>query len=254
MAYKLFLRRLKGKISKNVEIEKILREQLSKEQCDKTCTEQVLNELSYVNTGLVEEFENIDKHYQSTSLFLETLLRRSHFDEGRLTLRIKPCNIKRDVVQPQLERFSERFSEMNIAVDDQISEMPDEETITVVDVGLIAQVYANLFSNALKYTQEITSHDGDKKKFVSFGREVINGYFGPERDGVKYNVFSSGIHIKQEERKKIFEEGYRGSNIESMPGTGLGLNFIKNAVEIHGGVSGYEATEQGNNFFFVLPK
>ncbi|MBF0488042.1 MAG: HAMP domain-containing histidine kinase, partial [Nitrospirae bacterium] len=37
------------------------------------------------------------------------------------------------------------------------------------------------------------------------------------------------------------------------PGTGHGLTFIKNAVEIHGGVFGYEPVDLGNNFYFVLP-
>ena len=38
-----------------------------------------------------------------------------------------------------------------------------------------------------------------------------------------------------------------------MPGTGHGLAFVKQVVEIHGGVAGYEATEEGNNFYFILP-
>lgn len=38
------------------------------------------------------------------------------------------------------------------------------------------------------------------------------------------------------------------------PGTGHGLTFIKNAIEMHGGVVGYEATQYGNNFYFIIPK
>ncbi|MDA8088280.1 MAG: hypothetical protein M0Z75_16480, partial [Nitrospiraceae bacterium] len=36
------------------------------------------------------------------------------------------------------------------------------------------------------------------------------------------------------------------------PGTGHGLAFIKNVIELHGGVIGYEATPYGNNFYFIL--
>ena len=71
---------------------------------------------------------------------------------------------------------------------------------------------------------------------------------------MKYNVFSTGPHIEPSEREKIFEEGYRGANAVNRPGTGHGLGFVKNAVEIHGGVVGYEATQYGNNFYFVFPK
>ena len=63
----------------------------------------------------------------------------------------------------------------------------------------------------------------------------------------------TGPHIAVEEREKIFEEGYRGSNISNKPGTGHGLTFIRNAIDMHGGVAGYEANQYGNNFYFIIP-
>jgi signal transduction histidine kinase len=143
---------------------------------------------------------------------------------------------------------------MGISVNYQQSGIPDQETISVVDVGLMAQVYANLFSNALKYTEEITTSSNEKKKYVSYGHEIIMDYFGPGKDGIKYNVFSTGPHIPVEERSRIFEDEYRGSNVLQRPGTGHGLAFIKVAVELHGGVVGYEPTQYGNNFFLILPR
>ena len=254
MVYKLFLRRLKGKISKNIEIEGLLDKLLSEECCDRSHMEPVLAELMDVNMALTEELGTIEKHYRNMSLFLETLLRRSHFDQGRLTLRTTPCNIKLDVVQPQLERYIEHFREMGINIDDKFGGLPSEEIISVVDVGLVAQVYANFLSNALKYTQEVTTWNGEKKKYIAYGREVIGDFYGPGKDGVKYNVFSTGPHIPPDERDKIFDEGFRGSNAVNKPGTGHGLAFIKNAVEIHGGTVGVEATALGNNFYFIIPK
>lgn len=253
MIYKLFLRRLRGKIMKNKEIENRLSEYSTKGQCDEAVMEDLLKELIEVNQGLNGELENIEKHYKNMSLFLETLFRRSHFDQGKLTLRTKACNMKKDVVQPQLERYMEQFQKAGISIDDRFSGIPDEEIISVVDIGLIAQVYANLFSNAFKYTQEVIIDTGEKRKYISYGRETIKDFFGPGRDGVKYNVFSTGPHIAPEEREEIFEEEYRGSNALSKPGTGHGLTFIKNAIEMHGGVVGYEATQYGNNFYFIIP-
>jgi signal transduction histidine kinase len=254
MIYKLYLKHLRKKVMKNRELEKLLTRYSTGEPGEGLSLEQIRAELSEVNQGLVEEMENIEKHYQNMSLFLETLFRRSHFDKGRLTLRKKPCNMKKDVVQPQLERFSGQFRDMGIAVDDRLSGIPDEEVISVVDVGLMAQVYANLFSNAMKYAQEVVAESGERKKYVSYGREVIGDCFGPGQDGIKYNVFSTGPHIPSEERERIFEDEYRGSNVSNRPGTGHGLAFIRNAVEIHGGIVGYEATQYGNNFYFILPK
>lgn len=254
MVYKLFLKGLRNKILKNVEMEKVFSLKSSAGECDEACMKNFLKELTDINKGLTAELENIEKHYKNMSLFIETLFRKSHFDQGRLTLRIKLCNMKKDVVQPQLERYLEQFKNADIAIDDRLSGIPDEEIISVVDVGLISQVFANLFSNALKYTQEVISDTGEKKKYISYGHEVIRDFFGQGRDGIKYNVFNTGRHILPEEREKIFEDGYRGSNVSNQPGTGHGLTFIKSAVEIHGGVAGYEPTQYGNNFYFILPR
>ncbi len=253
MVYKLFLRRLRGKVMKNKEIENSLSQSSTKGQYDEAIIENILKELIEVNQGLNGELENIEKHYKNMSLFLETLFRRSHFDQGKLTLRVKACNMRKDVVQPQLERYVEQFQKAGISIDDRFSGIPEEEIISVVDIGLIAQVYANLFTNALKYTQEVIIDTSEKKKYISYGRETIKDFFGPGKDGVKYNVFSTGPHIDPEEREKIFEEEYRGSNALNKPGTGHGLTFIKNAIEMHGGVVGYEATQYGNNFYFIIP-
>ncbi|MBW2020279.1 MAG: sensor histidine kinase [Deltaproteobacteria bacterium] len=255
MVYRLFLRRLRGKILKNREVEKLLRKlDVVPESQLRAEIEPLLAELTEVNRGLMEEFRNIERHYQNTSLFLETLLRKSHFDEGQLTLRTKACNMKKAVVLPQLERYAKRFAESGIAIDDEYSGIPEEDTIAVVDIGIMAQVYANLFSNALKYTQEVITEKGERKKYVSYGRQDLKDYFGPGKDGIKYNVFSTGPHVAPDELEKIFQDGYRGSNSSNRPGTGHGLAFVRNAVEMHGGVVGYEATQYGNNFYFVLPK
>lgn len=254
MVYKLFLRGLRRKIEKNIEMEKEFFEKSSAGLCNEACMKDYLKELSDINQGLSSELQNIEKHYKNMSLFIETLFRKSHFDQGHLSLRTKPCNMKNDVVRPQLERYEEQLKRMGISVDDRISGIPDAEIITVVDVGLIAQVYANLFSNAVKYTQEIVNDMGETKKYISYGHEVIKDFFGPGKNGVKFNVFSTGPHIPVDERDKLFDEKYRGSNAMSKPGTGHGLSFIRNAVEIHGGVVGYEATHCGNNFYFILPR
>lgn len=254
MVYRLFFRRLKGKIAKNKEIEKNISDCSAKNKCDEEYVKHILSELADVNHSLTEEFENIEKHYTTMSLFLETLFRRSHFDQGRLTLRTKPCNMKKDVISPQLERFADQFGEAGIYIDDRLSGIPEEEIISVVDVGLISQVFANLFSNALKYTEEVTAEHGERKKYISYGHEIIRDYFGPGRNGVKYNLFSTGRHISPEDRERIFEEGFRGSNASNKPGTGHGLAFVKNAIEIHGGFVGYEATQYGNNFYFIFPE
>ncbi|MEJ2684902.1 MAG: ATP-binding protein [Candidatus Sulfobium sp.] len=254
MVYKLFLRRLRANAKMNKAMEQQLSDLAQAGEISGTTAEKVLRELANINSGFEAELENIEKHYNNMTLFIETLFRKSHFDQGRLTLRTKPCNMKKDVVLPQIERYLDQFVKAGISIDDRMSGIPDEEVINVVDVGLIAQVYANLFSNALKYTQEILTDTGERKKYIAYGHGIIKDYFGEGKDGVKYNVFSTGPHIPEEERPNLFKEEFRASNALDKPGTGHGLSFIRNAVEIHGGVAGYEATKYGNNFYFIIPK
>ena len=53
--------------------------------------------------------------------------------------------------------------------------------------------------------------------------------------------------------ERIFEDGFRGANAADISGTGHGLSFIKQVIDIHGGLVGCEPVEEGNNFYFVLP-
>jgi signal transduction histidine kinase len=211
-------------------------------------------ELQYVNDSIEEQFQQIISHYEQTSLFLETLLRRSHFEKGRYVIEPKLVDFREKVIRPQLDRYLPRLEERGITVDNQLSGIPDTEITVVADVGLISQAYANLFSNAVKYTREVLDEKGRPHKFIAVGMESLSSYFGDGKDGIKFNVFSTGPPIPSEEVPKLFEEGYRGKNVGTEYGTGHGLQFIREVVELHGGVVGYESTQMGNNFYFVLSK
>ena len=258
MAFRLFLRRLEAKINKNQEIESVLREKCSElaegGRVDHMWQERIMAELREVNRGLEEEYSNIERHNRNISLFVESLFRRSHFKEGRFIPQKRLCRFKQEIIDPQLERFKDSFNLRGIAIDEHLGGVPYESLVAVADVGLISQVYANLFSNALKYTQTVHDGEGNPRKFLAFGQEILKDYFGSGKDGIKFNVFTTGPHIPPDERERIFEEGYRGDDAGGVPGTGHGLSFVKRAVEMHDGVVGYEPTPLGNNFYFILAK
>ncbi|MBW1991067.1 MAG: sensor histidine kinase [Deltaproteobacteria bacterium] len=196
-----------------------------------------------------QDFQMLEQQYRGVSLFIESLFRPSHFQRGQLVLRRKPHRVQREIIEPQLQMFLPQLQERGIEIDVRLGGVPDEEILLSVDKGLMSQVYANLFSNAAKYTR--TNQYG--RKYLSFGQEILKDYFGPGKDGVKFNVFTTGPHIPSEDVPHIFEEGYRGSNVDGETGTGRGLYFVRNVVETHGGVVGYEPTDEGNNFYFILP-
>jgi len=212
----------------------------------------VLDRVINLRADLIGYHQEMQKHHANVSLFLESLFRREHFERGHLVLRPKMCRVEKEIIQPQLSQYKSRLRAGNITVD-RPTGMDSEEIPILLDKGLLSQVYANLFSNAVKYTQEIIDHQGNRRKAVAYGREIIDEYFGPSQQGVKFNVFTTGSHIPPHEVAGLFSEGFRGINSMDKPGTGHGLSFIRHVVELHGGKVGYEATGQGNNFYFVIP-
>ncbi|MDA8162164.1 MAG: ATP-binding protein [Desulfobacteraceae bacterium] len=257
MRYKVFLNNFRKRLAEIGEIYQAWGRQIMSPSCG-NC-EQIGNVIKLqkdaleIHSELLDQYNEIEKHYQNTSLFLESLFRREHFEKGEFVLRRRPCNFRKEIIEPQLDRYRERLERRGIRIDEHLGGIPDEAIPLAVDIGLISQVYANLFSNAEKYCQEMINEYGQPVKFMAYGREIMADYFGTGKSGVKFNVFTTGPHLDQEDAKRIFEEGTRGKNVEKQPGTGHGLHFIKKIIEVHDGVVGYEPTHLGNNFYFILP-
>lgn len=255
--YKLFILRLKKGLDNYRKVQEDLRDLImfTQTQDSKLCRElcELYHALATHNDALEEEYHALKKHYEHTSLFLETLLRRDHFEKGTYVLRRQPCNFRTEIVQPLLERYLPIFAKAGIMVDNKLDEIPDEEVTLFVDKGLISQVFENLFSNAVKYTREVEDAHGQKVKFISYHRKILKNYFGEGIHGVQFSIFTTGQPLSAEEAQQLFDEGFRGSNVGREKGTGHGLHFVKNVVEIHGGEVGCEPKKYGNTIYFILP-
>jgi signal transduction histidine kinase len=251
----MYFRHLFNKLRKKIIELEGLRDQIRKtthsEIASPNC-ESCLSQCDRLSDDLLFYHSEMVKHHSNISLFLESLFRREHFESGHLVLHPKRCFVEKEIILPQLENYASRLRAANISVD-RPNNMLDEEFQLVVDVGLLSQVYANLFSNATKYTREVITQDGITRKAIAYGREVIDNFPECGEQGVKFNVFSTGTHLGPEEAPYIFQEGVRGKASAGVHGTGHGLAFIQHVVELHGGIVGYEKTLEGNNFFFILP-
>lgn len=255
--YKLFLLRLNKFIKEYERVQGQIRETilflkngnqvLSKELCE------IYHALNQNSEQLADEARALSKHYEHTSLFLETLLRRDHFLKGTYVLRKQSCNFRTEIIEPLLERYLPLFRKREIVIDNSLDEVPDEQVTLYVDKGLISQVFDNLFSNALKYAQEVEDQLGNRIKLVSYNRQILKDVFGEHIGGVRFNFFTTGSPLSESEARRVFDEGYRTAGAEAERGTGHGLNFVRNVVEIHGGRVGCEPQRYGNLFYFVLP-
>lgn len=197
-----------------------------------------------------EHYQEISSHFHQSSFFLETLLRQSHFDQGRYVLQRTSFNIAARVVAPQMERYRARLEEREITVEEQYDAAKDT-LIVNADVGLLSQVVANFLSNAVKYTRETPGKEG--RRVVRCMVKAVPNHFGPDNDGVAVEILSSGAPIVDKEAVRLFSENFRASNAREEYGTGHGLYFSRLIISQHGGECGYRQDAEGNVFFILLP-
>jgi signal transduction histidine kinase len=251
MYFRHLFNQLKKKIGLIDELKKEIIGSHGQRQMPDSCS-HCCGKLQKLQDDLLTYYQEIVKHHANMSLFIESLFRREHFERGHLVLHPKRCFIEKEVIIPQLEHYASRLKIANVTVE-RPRNMYEEEFPILVDIGLLAQVYANLFSNAAKYTKEIIDHAGRPRKAMAYGREVVENFNRTGQKGIKFNVFTTGPNMSVEEGNRLFLEGMRGDDNLDVPGTGHGLSFIRLVVEMHGGQVGYEPTPEGNNFFFILP-
>jgi len=110
------------------------------------------------------------------------------------------------------------------------------------DAARIRQVVDHLVSNAVKYTP-------------SGGRITIA--LDNDCGSVTLRVSDTGLGVPEEERQRLFERFYRGSNVrnQGLPGSGLGLAISRTVVERHGGTITMtdNGEEPGTTFVVKLP-
>jgi signal transduction histidine kinase len=114
----------------------------------------------------------------------------------------------------------------------------DDDVYINADAELLTLVWNNLFSNAIKFTE-----DGGK---ISVSLKNENGY-------AVIKVSDTGCGMPPEVGKRIFEKFYQGDNSHSMQGNGLGLALVKRVIDIMSGEISVESTVgQGSTFIVKL--
>lgn len=256
----LFLRKLAHDIGHNIITPNLrlkfqfhqLKGQLDslKDICGNPADEATIQDVRILQRKMDEQLKTIIGNFQNSALFLESLLRQSHFDLGHYVLRRSRLNIADMVVAPQLERYRPHFEERGIPMRHAQPSYPPTPCVVQADLGLISQVMANFLSNAVKYCTP-TGKDGQCDVHCTV--EVLPDAFENTVAGVKVSVFSSGPHIPPDEAALLFDDHYRASNASGQYGTGHGLFFVREIIAEHAGKTGYEPLPGGNNFYFMLP-
>jgi CheY-like chemotaxis protein/anti-sigma regulatory factor (Ser/Thr protein kinase) len=169
------------------------------------------------------------------SRLLDDLLDVSRITRGKLEIRKAPTAVSAivesaiETVQPLLNRKGHAFSVT----------LPDRDVIIEADAVRLAQVLANLLTNAAKYTEPQ-------------GRIVLE----VERDdeSIGFTVRDNGIGIPAVNQAEIFKmfAQLKPAIDRSEGGLGIGLALAKGLVDLHGGTIDVKSGGHGRGSEFTV--
>lgn len=190
-----------------------------------------------LNKEQLDFTENIYDSNQRMIELVDALLDTSRIESGRLIIDPKLTDLSKIVDQVVKElkvKIKAKKIKLVVSIHKQLPKIK-------VDPKLIASVYQNLISNAVKYTPK----SGEISVFVS------------KKEGeILSQVTDSGVGIPKNEQSKIFEKFFRARNVSKLEteGTGLGLYLAKAVIESSGGKIWFKSKrDKGATFWFSLP-
>lgn len=182
----------------------------------------------------------LSKAYESNDRQLSIvndLLQVAQLDSGALRLNRQPTGLAGmllSIVSEQSSRFSQRNQRLEY-------QPPADETVIDADAPRLRMVFDNLIDNASKYTPE------DRTVTVAL---AIRGH------QAVVTVKDEGVGIDEEQLGRIFDKFSRVANSRSelVGGTGLGLYWAKQIVDLHhGSISVESEPGEGSAFTVRLP-
>lgn len=182
----------------------------------------------------------INNEAQRLSRMINTFLAVTHLErkdkQEVLKIPLKLNDVVRDIVatlQPTARKKRIRL----------VEQPADRIPPVAADRGLITQVVKNLVNNAITYSPE---------------RTTVTVSTALEAEAVRVCVEDRGYGIPPESVDRVWEKFYRverEGHQKDEESTGLGLSFVREVVEQHGGNVALESEPgRGSKFSFTLPR
>lgn len=188
---------------------------------------------------LEEGIAAIRKSALTQTQLIEDLLDVSHIVQQRFELAPQACDLTA-LLQQALVLAQPLAAEQGLRLETELQPCPAQLNLDPVRMG---QVFANLLSNALKFTP-------------NGGTITVRLLDAPTQ--VQIQVSDTGQGIPPERLPHIFERFWQAdsSNTRRAGGLGIGLFLVRSIVEAHGGVVVAESPGggQGTTFTVTLPK
>ena len=188
--------------------------------------------MTYFSDIIKEENQRMNRQ-------VETILKSALMDRQEVQLNLKPLTAHQ-IIQDVADNFMLRLQEKQGTLELKL-EAPND--IIEADEVHFNNLVNNLLDNAVKYSKENVPP-----------RICIVTYNNGKRLAVR--IEDNGIGMTRETLKRVFEKFYRAhtGNIHNVKGFGLGLNYVKDIVEAHGGSVKAESTlGKGSCFTIEMP-
>ena len=195
---------------------------------------------------LPETLDHLKKLQQSGNLLLSILnnvLDMARIESGKMEIDESYSQIK-EIQQTLLEIFDDEAKKKNIAFHYTVN-VEHEHVLT--DITKVKEIFANILSNAIKYTP-------------SGGSVTVNVDELPcDEPGymiARTSVSDTGVGMSQEYLTRIFEAFTREQNTtkSKIAGSGLGMSIVKKYVELLGGTINVESEPGKGSTFTVTLK
>ncbi len=189
-----------------------------------------------------DALQTVDRNAKHLLGLINDILDLSKIEAGKMDARPEPFDLGalvREAAGQSAALLDGKPVELHL-------DLPAEPVAIVADPKLVKQVLLNLLSNAVKFT--------DRGTVTVSAATIHDAALG---DAVRLAVRDTGIGIKMEDRKKLFQ---RFNQLDASPsrkagGTGLGLALAERMIRLQGGrIDVTSEPGVGSEFTVVLPR
>ncbi|MTI30565.1 PAS domain S-box protein [Xanthovirga aplysinae] len=197
---------------------------------------------TFLNEDQKRYVQTIKKSSETLLHILNDILDLSKIEAGKMTLKKSPVPL-RSVIEKIEALFSQQAVVKNITIKTNVNK--DVPEFIMVDETRLLQVFSNLTSNAIKFTEG----GGRVSISLKVNKKKGNLYL------LKGEVKDSGIGISETDVSKLFSSFTQldTSSSKSYVGTGLGLAITKELCHLMNGNIGVSSTlGVGSTFWFTF--
>jgi len=212
----------------------------------KSFAEILMDDIENMDIGTQKRYLSIiDSEGDRLSRLVSNILDIQKIDANKMDWKDEEM-VLNDVAQKSVDAFSAAYKAKNVSLS--IAAVPDDLTV-IADSDKLAQVFSNLLSNALKFTEE-------GEVLVSVFKYRVHNSGESVCDMARVTVSDTGAGIPDDQLIKVFDSFHQVDNSATRKagGSGLGLDICRKIINHYEGNIWVESQPgKGSCFYFEIP-